>query len=42
MYIEIRKARSEDITAVCKIVNQLTPGQPHDYRNAVEKFTTHI
>ncbi|MBI1371850.1 MAG: GNAT family N-acetyltransferase [Phycisphaera sp.] len=40
--IEVREAESDDIEAACRIVGQLSPGQPHDYRDAVEKFERHI
>jgi len=42
MHIQIRRAEENDIPVICNIINQLTPGLPHDYRDAVEKFTTHI
>ena len=40
--IEIRLAQEEDIPEVCRLVQQMSPGSPHDYRNAVEKYRTSI
>jgi glucosamine-phosphate N-acetyltransferase len=34
----IRLATHEDIPHVCRIVAQMSPGQQHDYRHAVERF----
>ena len=34
----IREATWQDIPSICRIISQLTPGSPHDYREAVEKF----
>lgn len=40
--MNITIARPEDIERVCEIIQQLTPGEPHDYRDAVFKFCNHI
>ena len=40
--VEIRLANEQDIPEVCRLVQQMSPGSPHDYRNAVEKFLTSI
>lgn len=40
--MEIRLAISEDIPTICQIIQQLTPGKLHDYREAVQKFESHI
>lgn len=41
-YVTIRDAQSSDIVEICELVGQLSPGVPHDYREAVRKFETHI
>lgn len=38
----IRLATDEDVPDICRIVQQMSPGSPHDYRNAVEKFRKEI
>lgn len=38
MNVNIRLADNEDIPAICRIISQLTPGLPHDYLDAVDKF----
>lgn len=40
--IEIKLAIDEDIPEVCRLVQQMSPGSPHDYRNAIIKFQTCI
>jgi GNAT superfamily N-acetyltransferase len=40
--IKIRKARPDDIPEVCRIIGQLSPGQPHNYKDAIEKYKSHI
>lgn len=40
--INIRKATVNDIPSICNLVQQLSPGFSHDYRNAKEKFKSHI
>lgn len=42
MKINIRLATDRDIKNICEIVSQLTPGLPHDYRDAENKFESHI
>lgn len=40
--LTIRIATAEDIPEVCRLVAQMSPGKPHDYRHAVEKYVNHI
>lgn len=42
MKINIRLATDRDIQKICEIVSQLTPGLPHDYRDAIVQFNKHI
>ena len=42
MNVIIRQAEDEDIPSICRIISQLTPGLPHDYRDAVLKFRDYI
>lgn len=34
----IERAKEKDIETICRIVSQMTPGLPHDYTAAIEKF----
>lgn len=42
MNIDIRLANEQDIPDVCKLVQQMSPGFTHDYKNATEKFKNKI
>ena len=42
MTVIIRKAEARDVKRICEIVSQMTPGLPHDYREAVLSFRAKI
>ena len=40
--MEIELATSSDVSEICRLVQLLSPGSPHDYRDAIKKFNSSI